>query len=113
MSILGLERVVVVQYRSTIGIIKSVLESIHQYKWLSASEMAVYSNIPYKRLMPRLDHMINIGLIEEREEVDSISNERKKVYVLTEKGQQVLFKLREFADYFAHLDIPLIYRELF
>jgi predicted transcriptional regulator len=101
-----------VQYRSTVAIIKSVLESIHQDRWLSASEIAVHAKIPYKRLTPRLDHMVKIGLIEEREEVDFIGKESNKVYILTDKGQQVLFRLREFAAYFAHLDVPLIYREI-
>ncbi|MFQ5710441.1 MAG: winged helix-turn-helix domain-containing protein [Candidatus Geothermarchaeales archaeon] len=78
------------RYRSGILTTLTILEIIHKDRGTRIRRLITYANVPYTRMKSKLEELSSAGIVK----VEN-SGDDGRVYVLTDKGRNVLFKLRE------------------
>lgn len=89
------------KYRSRVGIILDILESIHELEQATITDIITFANISYKRLKWILDNL------EEKGYVDSIEDKNKKIYVLKPKGYKLMNELRKIRELINDLGLEI------
>ena len=90
--------------RSRIEIVADILEALDG-EVLTPTRLATAANLPYDRLQPILDELIERGLVARRR-VES--NPRANELVLTERGREVLRELRRLKSVLRDFGLDLL-----
>jgi len=89
------------RYRSRVGILLSILETIHREEYATITEIVVKANIPHDRLKIILDRLLReeyVELIEERD---------RKYYTLTPSGYKLMRELQKIKRLMDELGLSL------
>jgi len=88
------------RYRSHVGILLDILRTISEEE-ATVTKIIMNANLPYERLKPFLQKLLNEGYIEE------VVESERKYYRITEQGLRLLNELKIIKRVFEKLGLPL------
>ena len=89
------------KYRATVSILLAILETMHRSEGTNISEISTRANISHARLKVKLDEMVSAGLVAET----NSPRDAVRLFILTERGRQALFTLRELTSFLSSLGL--------